>query len=130
MKTLTEQHIRLSKQARDQLITLKRYTGASTLNILCRWAYLVSLSDPTPPPIPRQGTEGGFEIQWGVFTGENATLIWTLLLQRAQKDNVKNEHGALTALLRAHIQRGLSYLASEKRIRSISDLVALGRTGR
>ena len=32
------EHIRLSKQAKNQLIKLKRVTGIEHWNVLCRWA--------------------------------------------------------------------------------------------
>ena len=35
-------HIRLSQQAKDQLIKLKRVTGIEHWNVLCRWALCVS----------------------------------------------------------------------------------------
>jgi DNA sulfur modification protein DndE len=118
-------HIRLSKQARDQLITLKRYTSVSTLNIICRWAYVVSLSDPTPPRPARQGMEGGFDISWGVFAGEHETAILKTALLRMQNDKRGNENVDCSDFFRSHIQRGLTYLASDKRIRSITDLASL-----
>jgi DNA sulfur modification protein DndE len=118
------EHIRLSKQSRDQLINLKRHTGVATLNILCRWAYAISIKDPTPPPIPRQTSDGGFDIAWGVFVGEQHVIIEKTLLLRAQLDNFDAKGTGIAPLLRAHIQRGLSYLANKK-IRSITDLAII-----
>lgn len=119
------EHIRLSKQARDQLMALKRHTGVSTLNILCRWAYAVSISDPSPPPLARQVSEGGFDITWGVFAGEHAVVIEKTLLLRAYHDKTGSDSSCFIPLLRAHIQRGLSYLSADKKIRSIADLVGM-----
>ena len=41
--------IRLSSQARDQLIRLKSRTGIQQWNILSRWAFGLSLRETTPP---------------------------------------------------------------------------------
>jgi DNA sulfur modification protein DndE len=41
--------IRLSSQARDQLIRLKTKTGIAHWNILCRWAFCLSLKQPAVP---------------------------------------------------------------------------------
>ena len=41
--------IKLSAQAREQLIRLKTRTGLSQWNILCRWAFCLSLKQPSPP---------------------------------------------------------------------------------
>jgi DNA sulfur modification protein DndE len=43
-------NIRLSEQAKNQLITLKRRTGVSQWNVLCRWAVCRSLAEPGRPP--------------------------------------------------------------------------------
>jgi DNA sulfur modification protein DndE len=36
--------VRVSKQARDQLITLRRRTGIENWNVVCRWAFCASLA--------------------------------------------------------------------------------------
>ena len=41
--------VRLSAQAKEQLIRLKTRTGIQHWNILCRWAFCLSLKQPTPP---------------------------------------------------------------------------------
>ncbi|MFC8205483.1 DndE family protein [[Kitasatospora] papulosa] len=38
----------LSHPAKDRLVYLKRTTGITQLNVLCRWALLMSLGDPPP----------------------------------------------------------------------------------
>ena len=38
--------IRLSSQAKEQLIRLKTRTGIQQWNILCRWAFCLSLAEP------------------------------------------------------------------------------------
>ena len=42
---------RLSAQAREQLIRLKTRTGIGQWNILCRWAFCLSVGQPTPPTL-------------------------------------------------------------------------------
>ena len=41
--------VRLSTQAREQLIRLKTRTGIPHWNVLCRWAFCLSLRQATPP---------------------------------------------------------------------------------
>ena len=43
------EQIRLSNQGKDQLIRLKTKTGITQWNILCRWAFCLSMREPTPP---------------------------------------------------------------------------------
>ena len=40
--------IRLSAQAKEQLVRLKTRTGIPQWNILCRWAFCLSLRQPAP----------------------------------------------------------------------------------
>ena len=40
--------IRLSNQAKEQLIRLKTRMGITQWNILCRWAFCLSLQQPAP----------------------------------------------------------------------------------
>ena len=45
-------------QAKEQLIRLKTRTGIPQWNILCRWAFCLSLAEPTPPtPIEIPGPQ-------------------------------------------------------------------------
>jgi DNA sulfur modification protein DndE len=41
--------VRVSSQAKEQLIRLKIKTGITQWNILCRWAFCASMAEPTPP---------------------------------------------------------------------------------
>ncbi len=62
--------IKLSSQAKDQLIRLKTRTGVSQWNILCRWAFCLSLRQPTPPPPVDIPSDSNVEMSWQVFGGE------------------------------------------------------------
>ncbi|EAX0453961.1 DUF1832 domain-containing protein, partial [Salmonella enterica] len=44
------EHVRLSEKAKQQLITLKRRTGIDNWNVLCRWAFCLSLAEKAVPP--------------------------------------------------------------------------------
>ena len=124
MKTLVE-HIRLSKQARDQLITLKRHTGIRHWNVLCRWAYCLSIAEPSAPPLTKMSGDLGVEIAWPVFAGEHSEALLCLLKWRCHKDEIPMNETSCSTYLRCHIQRGLSYLTADKRIRNIGSLVSL-----
>ena len=119
------EHIRLSKQARDQLITLKRSTGIKNWNTLCRWAFCMSLSEPTVPPMVKPGAEQGVEMTWAVFAGDLSDVLAALLKSRCHRDRLPADEGNLGNALRSHIHRGLGFLSSDKRIRNIVSLIAL-----
>lgn len=115
--------IRISKQGRDQLTKIRRQTGVENWNILCRWALCVSLREPTPPAQPREKLDGGIEMTWKVFAGEDGETLGALLQMRASKDGLGNQAEGPSKCLRAHINRGLSYLASGKETKSIADFI-------
>jgi DNA sulfur modification protein DndE len=115
--------VRIGKQGRDQLIKIKRHTGIENWNIICRWAMCVSLKEPTPPPVPRERLEGGVEMTWKVFAGEESDMYTALLLTRARKDGFSHLNDGFGKCLRAHVNRGLSYLSSGTETKSIYDFV-------
>ena len=115
--------LRLGKQSRDNLIKIKRITGIEHWNIICRWALLVSLREPTRPVAPPETAEGGVEIAWKVFAGDLSNVLNSLLRMRLHNDRNTTENEAAVAL-RAHVTRGLGYLASGTDTKSISDFVA------
>ena len=116
--------IRLGKQSRDQLIKIKRNTGIENWNIICRWALCVSLREPTPPPVGKASTEDGIEMSWKVFGGEYAQFYSALLVNSKNTTGSKISELDESALLHAHIRRGLGYLASGTSTRSIDHLVS------
>lgn len=114
--------LRLGKQSRDNLIKIKRVTGIEHWNIICRWAFLVSLREPTRPVSPPDNAEGGVEIAWKVFAGDLGDALTSLLRMRQHSDgDAATADAALT--IRAHVTRGLGYLASGTDTQSISDFI-------
>jgi DNA sulfur modification protein DndE len=114
--------LRLGKQSRDHLIKLKRITGIEHWNIICRWALVVSLREPTRPSPPPENAEGGVEIPWKVFAGELGSPLNALVRMRvhADGDTADQDPGSV---LRAHVTRGLGYLASGTETKSIADFI-------
>jgi DNA sulfur modification protein DndE len=73
-----------------------------------------SLREKTPPPKIAASAEGGVEIAWKVFGGEIADHLAALVYQRACQDGVPQKPDAVAHYLRAHLERGLGYLATER----------------
>lgn len=61
---------------------------------------------------------------WKVFAGDEADIFAALVVLRAHKDGYTDNPEGAVKCLRAHINRGLSYLSSGKETRSISDFVS------
>lgn len=116
--------IRLPKQTRDQLITLKRRTGLTQWNELCRWAFCRSLAEPTPPSEPATAQEGtGVEMTWKVWAGSEGDVYAALLERRLQADGLAGDEATAATQLRLHIQRGVSYMAGDPTLTDIARLV-------
>ena len=119
--------IRLSDQAKDQLIRLKTKTGIQQWNILCRWALCLSLKEPTPPTPIEIPADSNVEMTWHVFGGEHHELYFALIKRRCVRDRLDTSAETLNRQFRLHLHRGIGYLATPNRIRSISDLVVLSK---
>jgi DNA sulfur modification protein DndE len=116
--------IRLASQAKDQLVRLKSRTGISQWNILCRWAFCISLAEDTPPTPVDIPADSNVEMTWHVFGGEYHEIYFALLKERCMVDGIDpNDDAAVNRQFRLHLHRGLGYLATPNRIRSIADLV-------
>ena len=117
--------VRVSVDARDQLIRLKRYTGITQWNILCRWALCRSLAEPTPPspaPLPAMSN---VEMSWSVFAGPYSALFILLLKQRCLEEKRGVDEATLADQLRLHLHRGIATLATRE-TRAVEDVVRLG----
>jgi len=82
------------------------------------------MREPTPPADPKEKLDGGVEMTWKVFAGDEADIFAALVVLRAHKDGYTDNPEGAVKCLRAHINRGLSYLSSGKETRSISDFVS------
>lgn len=122
---MTIEHIRLSQQAKDQLVKLKRVTGIEHWNVLCRWALCLSFAEQSVPPLSKIPADSNVEMSWKVFGGRYADLYMVLLKERCIRDGLGVDAETLTLQFRLHLHRGISYLAGNRKLRNISDLVAL-----
>jgi DNA sulfur modification protein DndE len=119
------EHIRLSQQAKDQLLKLKRVTGIEHWNVLCRWAFCVSLAEKTKPSPSKIPTDSNVEMSWRVFGGRHADLYHALLKERCLRDGLTTDPDVLATQFRLHLHRGISYLFANRTLRRIDDLVSL-----
>lgn len=116
------EHIRLSQQAKEQLIKLKRVTGIKTWNVLCRWAFCTSLAEPTPPTVMKIPSDSSVEMTWKVFGGDHAEIYLALLKARCLQDGLPISDDVLAVQFRLHLHRGIGYLFADKKMRDISGL--------
>jgi DNA sulfur modification protein DndE len=117
--------VRLSAQAREQLIRLKTRTGITQWNILCRWAFCLSLQQSSPPTPIEIDPNSNVEMDWQTFGGEAQELYMALLKERCVLDSMGLSDDVLARQFRLHLHRGIGYLATPHAINSISDLAKL-----
>lgn len=116
--------VRVSKRARDQLITLKRNTKLENWNVACRWALMESLKEPSIPSKEITSPDSPIEMTWKTFTGPNDEVITALVKQRCITDRIEPTPENLARQFKLHLHRGIRYLAADRGISSIADLVA------
>ncbi len=119
------EHIRLSQQAKDQLIKLKRVTGIEHWNVLCRWALCVSLAERSVPPNAKTPADSNVEMSWRVFGGRHADIYLALIKQRCLRDKLGTDAETVAQQFRLHLHRGISYLAANRKPKRIHDLIGM-----
>jgi len=109
--------VRISRQGRDILMTIKRRTGLERWNDITRAALCRSLNNKSVPPILEKGWDSAIEIEWKTFAGEIGDELTSTTLIRAILDGVDiNEKMAISSYFRAHIERGISSLQNVKNL--------------
>lgn len=118
--------IKLASQGKDQLVRLKSKTGIQQWNILCRWAFCVSMAEDSPPSPVEIPADSNVEMTWHVFGGEYQEIYYALLKERCIRDGIDpTDDSEVNRQFRLHLHRGLGYLSTPNYIRSIADLVAI-----
>jgi len=117
--------IKLSEKAKTQLVTLKRRTGIQHWNVLCRWAFCLSIREPSKPPSETISADSNVEMSWKVFGGPQSDVYLAILKQRAHKDGVALNDKNILEYFRLHLHRGISYLTNHSNVSDIASLLAL-----
>lgn len=117
--------IRISKQARDQLVTLKRRTGIPNWNTLCRWAFCLSMAEGTPPRRIKILADSPVEMTWRTFAGHLDEPFLAVLRFEVHSLGLPLTDDMLGEQCRLHIHRGIGYLVGDPRLRDVASLIAL-----
>ena len=117
--------IRLGQLTKTRLVTLKRRTGIDTWNVLCRWAFCLSLADAAPVSEHHDDPGTDIEMTWKTFAGEYTEVYEALVLHRAESEQIELNVNSEAVLLRRHIVRGVARLVARRDLGSISDFLGL-----
>lgn len=119
------ENIRLSEKAKNQLTTMKRHTGIRNWNVLCRWAFCMSVAQPSRPPDEVIPADSSVEMTWKTFSGGLDDVYAAMLLVRAEQDGIPRDKGAMNHYFRLHLHRGISYLAGANGPRDLPGMIQL-----
>ena len=121
--------IRLGPATKIRLTTLKRRTGIENWNVLCRWAFCLSVSDAEPISERNSDNGSAIEMTWKTFAGDHEEIYEILLRSRLAVDAVVASNTGFAGVIRSHVIRGVSRLTAIRGTESVQDLlqVALER---
>jgi DNA sulfur modification protein DndE len=107
--------IRVSELAKNRLSKIKRRTGIENWNIICRWAFLMSIkSSDNLAKEENHESDSNVEMTWRTFAGIHDKLFLALLLQILKKQNIEINKKNVNHYFRIHLHRGISILASSQ----------------
>ena len=110
-----------SSRVQRNLGILRIKTGL-TPNIFLRFAFCMSLKDPSIPN-PDEHNQDGSELTPTVLFGEHEPIYQALMINRLKKDGYAITEDLLNEMTRVHLNRGA--VALEPRIRDLSDFYEL-----
>lgn len=117
--------VRLSSRHKEQLIRLKAKTRIGQWNILCRWAFCLSLRESTPPTPTEVPADSNVEMTWEVFGGEYQEVYMALLQERCLRDGLGTSDDTLARQFKLHLHRGIGYLSAPSFVRNLPALVGV-----
>ena len=117
--------LRTSANVRNSLTRIKTITGIPNWNIICRWAFCLSLKQTS---LPREVDEklDGIEIDYDILVGKNKSIYTQLLINNLVTHKVEIDKKNLTKYLYAHVNRGVNIIYTNK-LKDISDLFKLSK---
>ncbi len=115
--------IRISISGKEKLSRLKGKTNIQNWNVLCRWAYCLSLHEDTVPTDIKIDSDSNVEMSWLTFAGEYHELYEALLKQWCINHSLGTDPETLAKYFKLHLERGISYLSGTNYIKNITDLL-------
>jgi len=105
--------VKTTQNAKNILGRLKFNTGIQNWNIICRWAFCLSLKQESVPRVVDEKFDG-VEMTYETFAGKFSDIYLALLTNNLLKNRLKINQVNLNQYLRAHINRGINILYNKK----------------
>jgi len=115
--------IKLSNVAKDKLSRLKGKTGIQNWNVLCRWAFCLSLKEGTIPTDTEINPDSNVEMSWLTFAGEYHEIYEALIKEWCIENNLGTDNDTIAKYFKLHLERGIGYLNATKFVKDIKDLL-------
>ena len=115
--------IKLSNVAKDKLSRLKGKTGIQNWNVLCRWAFCLSLKEGTIPTDTEINSDSNVEMSWLTFAGEYHEIYEALIKEWCIENNLGTDNDTIAKYFKLHLERGIRYLNATKFVKDIKDLL-------
>ena len=114
--------LRTSMNVKNSLSRIKTLTGIPNWNIICRWAFCLSIKQTS---LPREVEEklDGVEIDYDTLFNKNKSIYTQLLINNLITHNIEIDKKSLTKYLYAHVNRGVNIIYTNK-LKDISGLMA------
>ena len=109
--------VTLNQASKNKMAIIKRYTGIENWNIICRWAFCISMADKTvPPQIDRKG-EVAVEMSWKVFFWRIKRNFYGNAKKRCIDDGIELSDKNLNQQLWLHLDRGIGHIFANKQFK-------------
>lgn len=117
--------VRIIEADKDLLVRLKRSTGIKNWNVLCRWAFCLSIANDDQPRVDPLGAQSNVEMSWRTFGGQYAEVYWALLMQRIAEQGGGTEMSDVEREFNRHLHRGIGALSNVAQRPTIRDIVSM-----
>lgn len=118
--------IRLTTTERDLLLRIKKYTGISGYNVICRWSLLAGLVGPATP-VASSEKRDALEIRWDTFAGAHGDVLGAVIRNSYNSFAQDGGGATISAFTSAALASGLKRIAHATRGHGVLGLVRLKR---
>ena len=100
---------RLPQKVKLKLLEIRKETGIENWNILCRWAFCMSLNEADEPDLLSANSSdvNAIEMTWKTFGGEHASLYACIFTYRRK---LFSENVNAVDYFNMHLLRGIDLL--------------------
>jgi DNA sulfur modification protein DndE len=116
--------IRLTATERDVLVRIKKYTGISGYNVICRWSLLAGLAGPATP-VDNSEKRDALEIRWDTFAGAHGDAIGAVIHKSYHSFTQGGGRATISGFTSAALASGLKKIAHATRGPGILGLARL-----